>query len=167
MSAMSLIASGIKILGSAVATADSETTAVVFDLDGAGSNSAVHLPSLSNFDSSDRIVVVFDAHSAGTTSVVTFAVEDAEGVSGTAPAASAYAAAVGAGGYEANGNSNDTITNVAGSGTLVAAAGGDHSVIVGVRLQSDRPWLRCTFDLDAGTDEVTASCFLLAIPAAL
>lgn len=140
MSAHDLIGAEIKVLGKAKATISTATT-TSFDF---GTPDDLNLVALSNFKSADRIVVVFDASTAGTTDTVSWVVQDAPDSSGSI------------------GTPATAITD----GALTGGTG-DQYAIVGVRLQSNRPWLRCRVTSSGATDTFIAQATVLAIPASL
>jgi hypothetical protein len=94
------------------------------------------------YQPNDRLVLVIRATTAGTTDSTSFDVQDAPDNSGSigTPAAA--------------------LTT-----TLAAAATGNQTVIVGVRLQNNRPWLRVRATRASGTtDTLLVSAVLLALP---
>jgi hypothetical protein len=89
----------------------------------------------------DRLLVIFDASTAGTTDTVSFSVQDAPDSAGSigAPATAVT------------------------SGTLTGGTG-DQYAAIGVRAQAGRPWLRCRVTSTGATDTFVAQATLLAIP---
>lgn len=140
MSAHDLIGAEIKVLGKAKATISTATT-TSFDF---GTPDDLNLAALTNFKSGDRIVVVFDASTAGTTDTVSWVVQDANDSSGSFGTGAA------------------AITD----GALTGGTG-DQYAVVGVRLQSNRPWLRCRVTSTGATDTFIVQATVLAIPASL
>lgn len=143
MSAHDLIGAEIKVLASAKGTISTATT-TSFDF---GTPDDIYLPTNSGFKSSDRIVLLLDASTAGTTDSLTWVVQDADDSSGSI------------------GTPATAITDATG-GTLAGGTGDDYRV-VGVRLQSNRPWLRVRFTSTGATDTFIVQCTVLAIPAGL
>lgn len=94
-----------------------------------------------NFRPLDRIVVVIRATTAGTTDSTSFSVQDAPDSSGSI------------------GTPATAITTA-----LPAAATGNQTVLIGVQLQSGRPWLRIRATRASGTtDTLAVSAVVLAI----
>jgi len=96
----------------------------------------------STFQPNDRLVLVITASTAGTTDSTSFDVQDAPDNAGSigTPAAA--------------------VTT-----TLPAAATGNQYVVVGIRLQPGRPWIRVRMIRAAGTtDTLTVRAVLLAVP---
>lgn len=94
------------------------------------------------YQPNDRLVLVIRATTAGTTDSTSFDVQDAPDNSGSigTPAAA--------------------VTT-----TLPAATTGSQTVVVGVRLQNNRPWVRVRATRASGTtDTLVVSAVLLAIP---
>lgn len=94
------------------------------------------------YQPNDRLVLVIRATTAGTTDTTDFIVQDAPDNSGSigTPAAA--------------------LTT-----TLPAGATGSQTVVLGVKLQNNRPWLRVQAHRAAGTtDTLLVSAVLLAVP---
>jgi hypothetical protein len=95
-----------------------------------------------NFQPSDRLVLVITGSTAGTTDSTSFDVQDAPDNAGSigTPAAA--------------------VTT-----TLPAAATGNQFVVIGVKLQPGRPWIRVRTTRASGTtDTLVVRAVLLAIP---
>lgn len=95
-----------------------------------------------NFRPGDRLVVILRATTAGTTDSTSFSVQDAPDSSGSigTPAAA--------------------VTT-----TLPAAATGSQTVVIGVQLQPNRPWIRVRATRASGTtDTLVVSAVVLAVP---
>jgi hypothetical protein len=88
-----------------------------------------------NYEHADRILIVFSAVTSGSTDTVSFSVQDAPDSSGSI-------------GTPATAITDGTLTG--GTGTQYA-----HTA---VRLQSDRPWLRCRVTSDGANDTFVAVC---------
>lgn len=135
-----LIGDSIVVLGtSKVSIATATTTAFDF-----GTPNDIDLTGESSYVPGMRILVVFDASTAGTTDTVSFSVQDADD----------------------NAGSFGTAATAVTDGTLTGGTG-DQYTITGVRLQPDRPWLRCRVTSDGATDTFVAQCTVLGIPAHL
>lgn len=95
-----------------------------------------------NFQPNDRLVLVITGSTAGATDSTSFDVQDAPDNAGSigTPAAAITTA-------------------------LPAAATGNQYVVVGIRLQPGRPWIRVRMIRAAGvTDTLTVRAVLLAVP---
>jgi hypothetical protein len=95
-----------------------------------------------NFRPGDRLVLVITGSTAGTTDSTSFDVQDAPDSSGSigTPAAA--------------------VTT-----TLPAAATGNQYVVVGIRLQPNRPWIRVrTIRASGTTDTLVVRAVLLSVP---
>jgi hypothetical protein len=94
-----------------------------------------------NFRPLDRIVIVIRATTAGTTDATSFSVQDANDNAGSI------------------GTPATAITT-----TIPAAATGNQTVLIGVQLQSGRPWLRIRAVRASGTtDTLAVSAVVLAM----
>jgi len=94
------------------------------------------------FQPGDRVVIVIRATTAGTTDSTSFSVQDAPDSSGSI------------------GTPATAVTT-----TLPAAATGNQTVVIGVQLQPNRPWLRVRATRASGTtDTLLVNAVLLAIP---
>jgi hypothetical protein len=95
-----------------------------------------------NHKHGDRIVVVITASTAGTTDSTSFSVQDAPDSSGSI------------------GTPATAVTT-----TLPAAATGNQTVVIGVQLQPDRPWLRVRATRASGTtDTLVVRAVVLSVP---
>jgi hypothetical protein len=93
-----------------------------------------------NFRPLDRIIIVIRATTAGTTDATSFSVQDANDNAGSI------------------GTPATAITT-----TIPAAATGNQTVLIGVQLQSGRPWLRIRAVRASGTtDTLAVSAVVLA-----
>lgn len=103
------------------------------------------LSGLTAYQNGDRIFVVFAGRAAATqtTDAVTWAVYDAPDNAGSigTPAAA--------------------VTSVI-EGALVGAVTEDDCVVA-VQVQSGRPWLRCSADMQGTTDDYHVSCLVFAV----
>jgi hypothetical protein len=140
MTARSAIGAEFKILASAKLTIASPAT-TSFDF---GTPDDVYLPGLSNFQSTDRIVACLFASTGGTTSTLTWVIQDADGPS-TAIGTPATAVA----------------------DTSLAGGTGDDFRFVGITLQSGRPWLRLRVTHATATDSFVCHAILVGLPAAI
>lgn len=94
-----------------------------------------------NFRPLDRIIIVIRATTAGTTDATSFSVQDANDNAGSI------------------GTPATAITT-----TIPAAATGNQTVLIGVQLQSGRPWLRIRAVRASGTtDTLAVSAVVLAM----
>src|SRR5688572_32333462 len=118
-----------------------EATTTAYDF---GTPNDINLATVSGYSPGDRIFVVFSATTAGTTSVLTHGISDADDSSGSigTPAAAVTSAVAGA---------------------LVAGTGNDFSAFA-VKVQPGRPWLRISATLDDATDTVVCNCMVFAVP---
>lgn len=90
----------------------------------------------------DRIIVIIRGTTAGTTDSTSFSVQDAPDSSGSI------------------GTPATAITTA-----LPAAATGNQTVVIGVQLQSGRPWLRVRATRASGTtDTLTVAAVIIAVP---
>lgn len=128
-----------RVLGTA---AGSIATATTLNLDfGTPDDLKVAVGAL--FKPGDRVLVVITASTAGTTDSTSFSVQDAPDNAGSigTPAAA------------------DT-----GTYTLPAAATGNQSLVIPVRIQSGRPWIRVRATRASGTtDTLVVRAVLLAV----
>lgn len=117
--------------------ATATTTALDF-----GTPDDINVAVSANYKPGDRLVLVLTANSTGSTDANDFIVLDAPDSSGS----------IGA-------------TATAVTTTIPAAAAGSQSVVLGVRLQVGRPWLRVQVHRASGTTDTTKVVgVLLAIP---
>jgi len=111
-----------------------------------GTPDDIKLAAESGYSPGDRILVVFAGRAAAaqTTDAVTWAVYDADdnaGSIGTPAAATTYVV----------------------DGALVGAVTED-TLVVAVKVQPGRPWIRCSVDMQGTTDDYHVSCIVLAVP---
>jgi hypothetical protein len=92
----------------------------------------------------DRVLVIFDASTAGTTDPISWVVQDANDSSG----------------------SFGTAATAVTTGTLTGGTG-DQYAVVWVRVQAGRPWLRLRATRTGTTDTHVAQCTVLAVPRVL
>lgn len=139
MTARSLIGANYRVLGQAKLTiAAPATTALDFgtpdDLKLAISSTALR--------TNDRLILVLAATTAGTTSTLTWVVQDAND----------------------NAGSFGTAATAITDGTL-AGGTGDDARVVGVQIQTDRPWIRVSVTHAVATDSFVCTAVALAVPA--
>jgi hypothetical protein len=133
-----LIAGDIRVLGTAKVTIATATT-TNFDF---GTPDDLNLASTATAArKGERIVVVFDASTAGTTNAVSWSVQDAPDSAG----------------------SIGTPATAVTQGTLTGGTG-DQYALIGVRVQPGRPWLRCRVTSNGATDTFVAQATVLAVP---
>jgi hypothetical protein len=95
-----------------------------------------------NFKPGDRLVAVVTLSTAGTTDTTGVVVQDADN----------------------NAGSIGTPATAVTTGSLAGGTGNQY-IVVGIRVQSERPWVRIRVTRASGTtDTVVARCVLLAIP---
>jgi hypothetical protein len=135
-----LVGAEVKVLGTSKVTINSATT-TSFDF---GTPDDINLAKNTNYRPGDRILVLFDASSAGTTDTVSFVVQDAPDSAGS----------IGA-----------TATALT-DGTLTGGHG-DQYAVTGVQLQAGRPWLRFRVTSTGATDTFVAQCTVLSVPRAM
>jgi hypothetical protein len=134
--------SDVKVLGSGkVSISTATTTSIDFgtpdDINLAGSGS--------NYRPGDRVLVILDASTAGTTDTTSFIVQDAADSSG----------------------SIGTPATAVTSGTLTGGTG-DQYAVIGVKVQPGRPWLRVRATRASGTTDTTVvQATVLAVPRVL
>jgi hypothetical protein len=139
MTVRDLIDSRVKVVAQAKASiATATTTSLDFgtpdDINLAGSGSL--------YRPGDRILLVLDLSTAGTTDTTSWVVQDANDSSG----------------------SIGTPATAVTSGTLTGGTG-DQYAVVAVRVQPGRPWLRVRVTRASGTTDTTvAQCMVLAFP---
>ena len=135
-------APGVKVLGfaGALLTDGTETN---FDF---GTPNDINLQTNSGYDPGDRVVVVCmgKAQAAQTTDAVTWAIYDANDNAGSigTPAAA-----------------NITVID----GALIGAVTID-SLVAGVEVDGNRPWIRVSADMQGTTDDYHVLCYVLAVP---
>lgn len=145
MTARTLIGAEVKVLAMSKQTLATPST-VAFDF---GTPNDIYLPTTPGttgllYKSAMRLVLVCAATTAGTTSTLTWVIEDADDNAGSigTPAAA--------------------IT----SGTLAGGTADDYKVF-GITPQVNRPWLRVSITHATATDSFVATAMLLGIPAGL
>lgn len=118
-------------------------TTVSFDF---GTPDDVNLAAISGYSPGDRILVVLTASTAGSTSNLTWVIQDAPDSSGSigTPA---------------------TALTTAVAGALAATTGDDYSAFA-VQIQPGRPWIRVRAT-DDGTDSFVCHCTVWAVPSGL
>lgn len=128
-----------KVLGSAKVTIASATT-TAFDF---GTPDDLNLAALANYSHDDRILAVLSASTAGSTSNLTWVINDADDNAGSigTPAAA-------------------TCSFIQGA---LSAGTGDDYTVAAIELQPDRPWLQFKVT-DSGTDSFVCHVVVLAIP---
>lgn len=134
-----LIAGDIRVLGTSKVTIATATT-TNFDF---GTPDDINLAGAvaTATRKGERIVVVFDASTAGTTNAVSWSVQDAPDSAG----------------------SIGTPATAVTQGTLTGGTG-DQYAVIGVRVQPGRPWLRCRVTSNGATDTFVAQAVVLAVP---
>lgn len=147
MGARDLLGGAILLAASSQIIAANATTAFNF-----GSPADVYLPTVSGgaFVSGCRLLLVLsDVRAAGTTSTLGYLVQDAPDLAGAIDTGNLAAALV----------DGTSLT-----GTAAAA----HRKVVGVAVQTGRPWLRISaVHAGGGTDSYTSHATLLALPGGL
>lgn len=145
MTVRDLFASDLKVLGQSKVTISTATT-TNFDF---GTPNDINLASITagepgvDYRPGDKVLVVFDASTAGTTDTVSFSVQDAPDSSG----------------------SIGTPATAVTQGTLTGGTG-DRYTVASVRVQAGRPWLRFRVTSTGTTDTFVAQAFVLAVPRA-
>lgn len=141
-----LIGSEVKVIASGkVSIATATTSPIDF-----GTPDNINLAGIATqpgfgFRPGDRIVVIFDASTSGTTDTTSFKVEDAPDSAG----------------------SIGTTAVAVTSGTLTGGTG-DQYTVIGVRIQAGRPWLKLSAVRASGTTDTTVvQATVLAIPRVL
>lgn len=142
MTVRDLLGADVKVIGSAKVTINSATT-TAFDF---GTPNDIKLAAAAGapgngYRPGDRLMVIFDASTAGTTDTVSFSVQDAPDSSGSI-------------GTPATAKTDGTLTG----GT------GDRYAVTGVQVKAGRPWLRCRVTSTGATDTFVAQCIVLALP---
>lgn len=140
MTARMLIGAEYKILGIAKLTiAAPATTALDF-----GTPDDLKIATGTTYGNMDRVILVCAATTAGTTSTLTFSVQDADDNAGSI------------------GTPATAITETIAVGTT-----GDQRRVIGVTLQRDRPWIRVRATHATATDSFVCVCVALAVPSAI
>lgn len=133
---------GAKVLGvdTLILTNGTETN---FDF---GTPDDINLSTNAGYAPGDRILIVLAGRAAAaqTTDAVTWAVYDANDNAGSI------------------GTPVAAVTNVI-DGALVGAVTED-TVVLAVKVQNGRPWIRVSADMQGTTDDYHVSCVVLAIP---
>ena len=142
MPAREMLGGVVKVLGTAKASiATATTTSLDF-----GTPDDINLASNANYSPGDRIVLVLDLSTAGTTDTTGWVIQDAPDSSG----------------------SIGTPATAVTDGTSLTGGTGDQYFVVGVRVQAGRPWLRVRVTRASGTTDTTvAQATVLAIPPVL
>lgn len=141
-----LIGAQCRILGRGKVSINTATTTNI-DF---GTPDDINLLTNPNYKPGDRILAVFDLSTAGTTDTTSVSVQDAPDNAGSI------------------GTPATAVTDVSASGDGLAGGTGDRYVVVGVRLQAGRPWLRFRTTRASGTTDTTVvQCTVLAIPKGL
>jgi hypothetical protein len=132
MANISLVASSKQTIASATTTS--------FDF---GTPDDVNTASLSGYSPGDRLLIVLSASTAGSTSNLTWVIQDADDSSGSigTPA---------------------TAVTFAVNGALAATTGDDFSAFA-LKLQPGRPWIRVRAT-NSGTDSFVCHCTVWAVP---
>lgn len=132
---------GMTLIGSSKLTLSSATT-TSFDF---GTPDDINLSTNSAYHHGSAVLVVLSASTAGTTSNLTWVVQDAPDSSGSigTPA---------------------TATVSVISGALAAGTGDDRTVLA-VKLKSGRPWIRIRATSDAATDTIVCHATVLGMQA--
>lgn len=145
MTTRSLVGLETKILASSKITIAAPAT-TAFDF---GTPDNIYLPTVASgaFKNGDKILLVCAASTGGTTSTLTWVVQDADDSAGSI------------------GTPATAITDSTGS--TLAGGTGDDFRLVGVQLQSGRPWLKVSVTHATATDSFVCHCMVLAIPGGL
>lgn len=131
-----------KVLGTAKASiATATTTSLDF-----GTPDDINLAANAAYSPGDRVLVVLDLSTAGTTDTTGWVIQDAPDSAG----------------------SIGTPATAVTDGTSLAGGTGDQYFVVGVRVQPGRPWLRIRVTRASGTTDTTvAQAIVLAVPPVL
>jgi hypothetical protein len=145
MGARELLGLGTVILASAKQTIAAPAT-TAFDF---GTPNDIYLPTVgsSAYQSGMRLLLVCTATTAGTTSTLTWVVQDADDNAGSI------------------GTPATALTDATGS-TLAGGTGDDFRCI-GVQVQTGRPWLRVAVTHATATDSFVCGVMLLGLPGGL
>jgi hypothetical protein len=133
---------GAKVLGvDTLILTDGTTTDFDF-----GTPNDINLAAEADYRPGDRILVVFAGRAAAaqTTDAVTWIVQDADDNAGSI------------------GTPATAVTSVI-DGALVGAVTED-TLVIAVKVQPGRPWIRCSADMQGTTDDYHVSCIVLAVP---
>jgi hypothetical protein len=111
-----------------------------------GTPDDINLATNTGYTPGDRILVVFAGRAAAaqTTDAVTWIVQDADDNAGSI------------------GTPATAVTSVI-DGALVGAVTED-TLVIAVKVQPGRPWIRCSADMQGTTDDYHVSCIVLAVP---
>lgn len=144
MTVRDLIGADARIIASSKVTINTATT-TAFDF---GTPNDIKLGAAAgapgnSYRPGDRLLVIFDASTAGTTDTVSFSVQDAPDSAGSI-------------GTPATAKTDGTLTG----GT------GDRYASTGVQVKAGRPWLRCRVTSTGATDTFVAQCVVIALPRA-
>lgn len=137
MGTRDLVGTQLTLLGKAKLTVNSAATSN-FDF---GTPDDVNLASVSGYHAGDRLLVVFDSTTTGTTNAISFSVQDADDSSG----------------------SIGTPATAVTDGTLTGGTG-DQAAHTMVQVQPGRPWIRCRATGVGATDTHTAQALVYAVP---
>lgn len=146
MSVNELLGAQIRVLGKGkVSIATATTTNISF-----GSPADINLLTNTGYRPGDRIVAVFDLSTAGSADTTSVSVQDAPDSSGSI------------------GTPATAVTDVASTADGLAGGTGDRYMVVGVKVQANRPWLRFRCTRASGTTDTTVvQCTVFAIPRGL
>jgi hypothetical protein len=146
MTARTLVGAGYRVLGQAKLTIASPATTQL-DFGTPDDLKLVIGTTGTTLRTNDRLLLVCSATTAGTTSTLTWVVQDAPDNAGSI------------------GTPATAITDATG-GTL-AGSTGDDTRVIGVQLQTDRPWIRVLVTHATATDSFVCTCTAIAVPAGL
>jgi hypothetical protein len=130
---------GLNLVASAKQTIATATT-TSFDF---GTPDDINTASLSGYRPGDRLLVILTASTAGSTSNLTWVIQDAPDSSGSI-------------------GSTATAVTSAVAGALAATTGDDFSAFA-VQVQPGRPWIRVRAT-DSGTDSFVCHCSVYSVP---
>jgi hypothetical protein len=147
MSVKELMGDACTVLASDTLTvATAGTTAYDF-----GTPNDIYLPTVNSSakNSGDRLLLMLTAvRASGTTDSIAWTVQDADDTDG--------------------GTTIGTPATALVDGGSIAAAKGDRALVVGIQIQTGRPWIRVNVvHSGGGTDSYATTAALLAIPAGL
>ena len=111
-----------------------------------GTPDDINLATNAGYTPGDRILVVFAGRAAAaqTTDAVTWIVQDADDNAGSI------------------GTPATAVTSVI-DGALIGAVTED-TLVIAVKVQPGRPWIRCSADMQGTTDDYHVSCIVMAVP---
>jgi hypothetical protein len=130
---------GLNLVASSKQTIATATT-TSFDF---GTPDDINTASLSGYRPGDRLLVILTASTAGSTSNLTWVIQDAPDSSGSI-------------------GSTATAVTSAVAGALAATTGDDFSAFA-VQVQPGRPWIRVRAT-DSGTDSFVCHCSVYSVP---